>query len=463
MFKNYVDSYWMRVWLLMVLFFELAAFDNLILQASRTERWFMLALSLLGILAGVVVLLNGQREKLREKLILGAIGFMSVLEIGSVVANVNGRYNMAKSLLMGGYLNVVVAILFLWTVRIINEGLILAFDVYTEQRPKLFYLNFDKVGGKVPVVFYVLLVVGWAVLFGRNFPGFEYISGPLREFFGRERTLGDYTFNIESLLMFVVIMGAAVVISKIVSFFASDKHLTPNRDGAHHSKGIGSWLLLVRITILCLGMFLAVAAAGIPMDRITIVIGALGLGIGLGLQTLVNNLVSGLIIAFEKPVNVGDIVDIDGKAGTMKSIGFRSSVISTWDGADVVMPNGDLLNSHLANWSLGGGRKRTSIEIGVGYDTDLNSTRNLLAGILDADERVLKTPAPVIQYEEFKDSAINLRLFFWTKSLRDSGAVKSDLIITINSAFKTANIMIPFNQYDVHIINGDKHANQTTR
>ena len=93
-------------------------------------------------------------------------------------------------------------------------------------------------------------------------------------------------------------------------------------------------------------MLLAFAAAGIPMDRLAIILGALSVGIGFGLQSLVNNLVSGLILAFEKPINVGDVVEFGGQSGTMKSIGFRSSIITTWDGADVIIPNGNLLNEN---------------------------------------------------------------------------------------------------------------------
>ena len=100
-------------------------------------------------------------------------------------------------------------------------------------------------------------------------------------------------------------------------------------------------------------LFLAFSAVGIPLQQITIVIGALGVGIGFGLQTLVNNLVSGLIIAFEKPVNVDDQIEIGGQSGKVKSIGFRSSVIATADGADLIMANGDLLNSPVINWTLG--------------------------------------------------------------------------------------------------------------
>jgi len=450
-FHKFITRYWMMVWLMMVVLFLLAGFDNLVLQASRTERWIMLLLSLTGAVAGMLILSRGRKSELREKLILISIGFMVVLEFSSGIANVFGRYNLSKTLLISGYLNVVVAILFLWTVRLINEGLFLAFSVYTQQDRKLFYLNFDKVGKKAPPILYVLLIIGWVVLFGRNFAGFDYIAGPLGEFFGRERTLGNYTFSINSLVLFIAIMAISVIISRIVSFFASDRHLSRDKEEKNGNQGVGSWLLLIRISILSIGLFLAIAAAGIPLDRITLVLGALGVGIGFGLQALVNNLVSGLIIAFEKPVNVGDMVEVDGQAGTMKSVGFRSSVITTWDGADVVMPNGDLLNSHLVNWTMGGNRRRLSIVIGIAYDADLAEIKILLHELLEAEERILKKPAPVVHYEQFSSSTIDVKIYFWTRDFRESSAVKSDLIISINSVFKERNITIPFQQHDVHI------------
>ena len=311
------------------------------------------------------------------------------------------------------------------------------------------------------MLFYVALVIGWIVLLGRNFAGFEYIESPFRDIFSRERTLGDYTFTINRLLLFVAIMGIAVVVSKIVSFFASDDHLPGNKND-NKKQGIGSWLLLVRISILSIGLFLAIAAAGIPLDRITIVVGALGVGIGFGLQTLVNNLVSGLIIAFEKPVNVGDVVEIGGQGGTMKSIGFRSSVISTWEGADLVMPNGDLLSAHLTNWTLGGSRKRMSITIGISYDADLQKAKSILTQILDNEERIAQNPGPVIQYEQFSSSSIDVRIYFWAKHMKDSFATRSDLIIAITAAFAQDGVEIPFPQQHVHLHTQANPENKNT-
>jgi len=450
-FRNYINGYWYRVWLIMFGLFLISACDNLILQASRSERWFMLFISAAGFLVGAMVLWKGRLSTLREKWMIYTIALMTMIEFGSVCANIFGRYNLAKTLMVSGYLNVVIAILFLWTVRLINEGLYLAFNVYTKQEKKLFYLNFDRVGNRAPVIFYVALVIGWFILFGRNFAGFSYIASPLQEFFTSEHSVGDYTFTINKLLLFVLIIAIAVMVSKIVSFFASDGHIAADKNNVNSKRGVGSWLLLIRICILGLGLFLAIAAAGIPMDRLTIILGALGVGIGFGLQTLVNNLVSGLIIAFEKPVNVGDVVEISGQGGTMKSIGFRSSVISTWDGADLIMPNGDLLSSHLTNWTLGGSHKRLSILIGVAYNSDLNKVREILTEILDKEERINHHPAPVVQYEHFSNSSIDVNVYFWARQMKDAVAIRSDLIVAIQTAFSAQGIRIPFPQQDVYL------------
>lgn len=459
-FRGYISRYWMIVWLLMVGFFLLAAADNMVLQASRLERWFMLFVATVGVVSGVIILLQKRHHELKEKWIAYSIGFMVLLELFAVLLNIYGRYNVSKTLFIGGFLNVVVAILFLWVVRFINEGLVLAFDVYTVQDRKLFYLNFGRVGARAPFLLYLLLVLGWLILMGHNFPLFEYLSEPLLNFLSKDRTVGDYTFSINSLFLFFAIMSVSVIVSKIVSFFASDDHLTIAKDKDVKKQGLGSWVLLVRIFILSTGLFLAIAAAGIPVDRITIIIGALGVGIGFGLQTLVNNLVSGLIIAFEKPVNVGDIVDVDGQGGTMKSIGFRSSVIATWDGADLVMPNGDLLNSHLMNWTLAGNRKRVSIVVNVDYSSDLEKCRQVLQTVLDAEARIIKTPPPAIQFEQFGAGAIELKIYFWTRHISENNATKSDLLLNIHEAFKKEQIKISLPQQEIYLRHDEKNDGQ---
>jgi potassium efflux system protein len=455
-FYKFISRYWIRFWILMLVLCLVASLDNLVLQASRQERWVMLALALFGVICGCYFIFGKHKKELREKLILAFIALTMLFETASVIANLMGRFNLAKSMFISGYSNVIIGILFIWTVRLINEGLTLASSIYTKQDRKLFYVNFERVGDKAPPMLYTLLVVGWFILLGRNFYEYKMISEPLRNFFLSDRKIGDYTFTINNILIFFGIMLLATVISKVISFFASDKRPPHNSTSSQRKAGLGSWLLLIRVSIISVGLFLALAASGFPLDRITILLGALGVGVGLGLQGLVNNLVSGLIIAFEKPVNVGDIVEISGQVGTMKSIGFRSSVVSASNGADVVIPNGDLLNAHLINWTLGGNRRQIEIPLQVAYGTDLDNLQKILLELLGKEERVIKFPMPVVQLQGFGNSAIDAKVLFWVNDYREAARVKTTIIAGIDIAFRKNNITIPFPQQEVYIHNETK-------
>lgn len=448
--NSYVTKYWLRFWLITILFFVLASLENMILQASRTERWIIWLLAFSGILYYSYILLRGRRLELKEKKLLYFIGFVVFSEIGSLVFNTFGRYNVSKTLLISGYSGIVVAVLFLWTIRLINEVLGLISKVYRHTDIKLFYINFDKIGDRVPVPFYVFLVFGWVILVGRNFYSFKQFVSDFNNFLMTERNIGNYTFTINGLFVFILILAFSVVLSKIISFFAEPVD-TMQKDSKPGKVGIGSWLLLIRILIITLGLFIAFAAAGIPMDRITIIIGALGVGIGLGLQGLVNNLVSGLIIAFEKPVNVGDNIEINNKPGVMKSIGFRSSVVTLIDGASLIIPNGDLLSQHLINWSMGRNIKRLTLGVGVAYGSDLAKVQKILSKILDEDKRVRQYPLPIVSAKAFGPSSIDFELLFWVSHIGISIEVKTDILLKINAIFETEHITIPFPQQELHI------------
>ena len=448
---KYISGFWMNFWIIMLAFFLLATFDNFILQASKLDRWFMLGLAVAGVVFTSFILRSGKTAELRERGIIYFIWFVLILELLAVIANLSGRYNLSKTLLTTGYTGVVIAISFLWTVRLINEALAIASSVYKHPDKKLFYINFERVGDRVPLFFYVLLVIGWAVLVGRNFYTFNELVRPFYNFLSRERTLGNYTFSIYSLFIFLVIITCSMLLSRFISFFVStsnDSHTGSSKPG---KVGAGSWILLIRIFIISIGLFLAFAAAGIPLDKITIILGALSVGIGLGLQNLVSNLVSGFIIAFERPLSVGDMIEVNGKLGTMKSIGFRSSTIIMSDGAALIIPNGDLLNQHLVNWSAGKKMRQLSVSVSVAYNSDLAKVKEMLKAIMMADDRVLKHPAPYVFAKQFSNSAIDFELNFWARQSEYWNELKGDIITEIDKRFKEEGIEIPHQQADVHI------------
>ena len=129
--------------------------------------------------------------------------------------------------------------------------------------------------------------------------------------------------------------------------------------------------------MITVGFFLAVSASKFPLDKITIIISAFGIGIGFGLQNIVNNLVSGLILAFEKPIQIGDIIEVDTRSGTIKEIGIRSSKLATSDGAEVIIPNGDLISHHVINWTLSNTNRRVELIVGVAYGSDIEKVKAL--------------------------------------------------------------------------------------
>ncbi|MBB1646875.1 hypothetical protein A9970_23265 [Sphingobacterium sp. UME9] len=440
-FRPAITGYWMAIWLSILTLFILAGLDNLVLQPSRSERWLILVIAILTCLVGLLALLNKKRrDEIKERWILFPIAFMVFLEFASIIMNLFGRFNLSKVLLIAGLTNAVVFILFLWVIRLVNDGLQLASSVYEKQERRLFFINYNRVGKRAPAFFYAVLIVGWFVLFGRNFYEFRFLADPLKDFLETEHPLGSYQFSVYNLVVFLLIMVCATVLSKIVSYFAADSQWEKKEGVAQNKFRLGSWILLVRITIIVIGFFLAFSALGIPVQQIGIIIGALGVGIGFGLQTLVNNLVSGLIIAFEKPVNVDDLIEIGGKSGKVKSIGFRSSVIATAEGADLIMPNGDLLNAHVMNWSQGGAKKRLSIRLEVKYGVDLERVTQLLKKILEEDGQILSSSGTAVQFVQVTSQAVVVELYFWIRISKDSGGVKSGLLTKIYTAFADEGI-----------------------
>jgi len=339
-----------------------------------------------------------------------------------------------------------IAYLMVWSFYLVNDIKVLSFYLKeTDEEREELILNPNK---KTGLMFYILLFIGWFLLTSRNSYSFQTFTEPIKKSFSQPQTFGEFTFTYEGIIVFFIVIFISAFLSRLVSFLATE---TRSVEKNNRKSGVGSWLLLIRIGIISLGLVIAFASAGIPMDRLALIISALGVGIGFGLQTVVNNLVSGLIIAFEKPVNLDDVIEVGGQSGKMKSIGIRSSVITTWQGSDVIIPNGELLNNNLINWTLGSSKIRIDFNLGVAYGTDLNKVTDVLNTLLNDNVNVLKTPPHCIQVIGFNESSIDFVIKFWVQHFEIGLDVKSDVLKAIDMAFKAHKIVIPFPQQDVHV------------
>jgi len=198
------------------------------------------------------------------------------------------------------------------------------------------------------------------------------------------------------------------------------------------------------------------------LTNISIILGAFSVGIGFGLQNIFNNMVSGLILAFERPIKVGDIVQVGELMGTVKSIGLRSSNVRSFDGAEVIVPNGNLISNQMINWTKSDSLRRMDIRVGVAYGTDPEAVLKLMEETTVDYTEVRKHPAPKAYFLGFGESALDFRLLAWVH-LDIRLEVESQLKVDINRRLKEAGIEIPFPQRDLHIRSDATQAKPATK
>ena len=189
----------------------------------------------------------------------------------------------------------------------------------------------------------------------------------------------------------------------------------------------------------------------IENKNIAIIGGAVGVGIGFGMQTIVNNFVCGLIMLFERPVKVGDAVEFGSQQGRVKQVGLRATVVETYDNAEILVPNSDLITSQVTNWTLAERRRRLKLPVGVAYGSDVALVIQILLECAENHSMVLSDPKPAVIFFGFGESALDFELRVWIPEFLDKLQVLSDLNRDIDYEFSVNNIEIPFPQRDIHI------------
>ncbi|HIK34619.1 MAG TPA: mechanosensitive ion channel [Thermosynechococcus sp. M98_K2018_005] len=200
-----------------------------------------------------------------------------------------------------------------------------------------------------------------------------------------------------------------------------------------------------------LGYIIVLQAVGINLDSLAVIIGGLGVGIGFGLQDVTRNLISGLTLLIERKVRVGDFVEIENISGYVQEVSMRATVIQTFNGSNVVVPNTYLADSPVLNWYYETHRGRIDIPIGVAYGTDPVLVTEVLLNIAHSEPDVLREPAPRVIFREFGDSALKFELWVWTDAIERRVFIKSSLNFKIDYYFRQHNISIPFPQRDIWI------------
>jgi len=260
--------------------------------------------------------------------------------------------------------------------------------------------------------------------------------------------IGALNLSLGSILAFIFAIWVSVMLSRAIRFVLN-ADILPR---FHLPRGIPSSIsMMLHYCIITLGLLFALAAAGVHLSQLSIIVGALGVGIGFGLQSLVNNFVSGLILIFERPIKVGDKIQFGTNFGEVRSIGIRASNVRSFDGAEIIVPNGNLISNEVINWTLSDQQRRMDIKVGVAYGSDPEKVIELFGGVLNQFDKVLTDPEPFITFDGFGESSLDFTVRFWTDNFQIGLQLKSAISIAINKALKEAGIEIPFPQRDLHL------------
>jgi small-conductance mechanosensitive channel len=252
--------------------------------------------------------------------------------------------------------------------------------------------------------------------------------------------VGELSISVGRVLGFFAVVAIAWLTAHVV-IFALEEDVYPRMRLA---RGVPYALSsIVRYGLLLAGFFAALATLGLDLTHLTVLVSAFGLGLGFGMQQIINNFVSGLILLFERPVQVGDLVQMKDLNGEVLRIGIRSSTIRTPDGAEVIIPNSDLIQNDVTNWTLSDRRRRLTIDVGVAYGVAAERVLALLVEVASRDARVVTAPGPEALFIGFGASSLDFQLRFWTDESK-WWTLKSDVTVALQSALREAGIEVPF-------------------
>lgn len=418
----------------------LLSISNLFVEVSNVDRVAVLILS--AITAWISYDFVQQIDQTHEKYIPYsrlALWLLILLEAGSAVFNIAGRFSIAKIVAVTAVYNFWLALGLYYFVQIMVQSLFLQLEANKIDKDSIStYLDFKLLQNKFRSILNIGAVIMWAVILLQNLSIEDSVFDLVGSFLTQSRKLGGTLFTFGSIIIFVGVIWLSSVIARVISYFYdfADQHKA-NTTADRKNK---TSLLLIRIGIFSVGFLLAIGASGFPLDKITIIISALGVGVGFGLQNIVNNLVSGLILAFEKPVQVGDVIEVSNRSGTIKEIGIRSSKIATGNGAEIIIPNGDLISQHVINWTLSDSNRQVELIFNVAYGCDVDKVKEILRKVMDKRDDIMVKPAPVVYLDTLSPSSVDFKVLFWAADISMWQQLKSQVLSSIYKAFEAEGI-----------------------
>lgn len=425
-------------WLITIVLYIILIFANAIVTDALFSRLLLIALNISFLYLGYKFYGKLGKINIINKYLKRVMVMFFSFNISSVLLNIFGRISLAKTLSTTAVISLTHVICLVIFIQILTEALELKLKLSLNTNGLFSRLNPNNVRSTFKSFFRFIAIVLWLIVFTINLNITSGILNILKIILNKERTFGSINFTLTNILFFVAIVYISNKLQKHVGILFQERGATLDSNNRNKS----SKAALMRLVIILVGIMFAISASGIPMDKLTVVLGALSVGIGLGMQTVVNNFVSGIILIFEKPFRIGDFIEIADKKGKILDIGIRASKMLSSEGSEIIIPNGDLLSGRLVNWTLSNDHIKSEISFKVFSSTDLEQLYKIINEEVIQSEQTLQNRPPDISISSISAYSIDIKISTWVNSIYVESTFKNNLYMKLLKRFKENDIKL---------------------
>jgi potassium efflux system protein len=428
----------LRYWLFMVFLFILIELTTAAVHDSLFIRLWFIFLNFGSLYFGIVFSRKLLRTEVAQQLIRPVMFIYLALNILAVLMNIFGRMSLAKAFTGTAIIGITEVIGLSVFIQLLTDALELQIKLSACSGGLFSRLDINSTRASFKRLLAGLGIIIWVLVFMINLGISKEVWGFASKLLDNKRTFGSISFTIGNVLFFALILYLSNLFQKHIGVLFGEQSVTFNNKVEHKS----SKLTLLRLVVAIIGVLLAVTASGIPLDKLTVVLGALSVGIGLGMQNIVNNFVSGIILIFEKPFQIGDFIELADKKGKIQDIGIRASRMLTQEGSEVVIPNGDLISNRFTNWTTNSANVKSEIVLKVAITTDLGAVTRIIQDEIEKAEDAVKGSPPDVLINAIGADIAELRILIWITSIYAEPQFKNSLFRKLVIRFNEAQIKL---------------------
>ena len=428
----------LKYWFWMIFLYVILIITNSMITDAIFSRLLLILLNVVFLYTGRKVYRKLKSNQFIDQHIRPVLTIYFAFHILSVLLNVFGRISLAKVLSITAVIGLTQVIGLAIFVQILSQSLELQIKISSCSEGIFSRVDLHKTRAVFKRMFNFIAGALWVLVFMINLSLTSGVFTLLGNILSKPRNFGSVNFTLMNVLFFIVIVYISNKLQKHVGILFGERNL--KFDGETQDKS--SKVALMRLVIILIGVLLAITASGIPMDRLTVVLGALSVGIGLGMQNIVNNFVSGIILIFEKPFRIGDFVELADKKGKIQDIGIRSSKMLTPQGSEVIIPNGDLLSGRLVNWTLSNDYLKAEMIFKINADADITTITKIIEEEISNADSSLKNMSPDVLINGIAADTMEIKVIAWVSSVYNEAAFKSQIYKQLIVRFKEQGIKI---------------------